>query len=157
MQFVRALIPLLLFSIFVSAATPAADQPQENLSKRELRLGKVVIKVPVASTPQQRAIGLMHRATLGHNEGMLFVFDFPQQVAFWMKNTLVPLSVAYINSTGTILEIYDMEPLNEESVPSTSTAVLYALEMPKGWFEQNGMKPGTVVEGLPEVERYKSL
>ena len=98
----------------------------------------------------------MHRATLGPNEGMLFIFDFPQQVAFWMKNTPVPLSVAYIDSTGTIMEIYDMQPLSEALFPSTSPAVLYALEMRQGWFGQNGIKPGTVVEGLSRDARTES-
>ncbi len=143
-------ILLFLFSTFVTSAVPSS---QRNLPEWELRLGKFVIKVPVASTPQQRAIGLMHRAILGPNEGMLFVFDFPQRVAFWMKNTLIPLSVAYIDPTGSIMEIYDMQPLNEELIPSTSPAVLYALEMRKGWFEQNGIKPGTVVEGLSAIQR----
>jgi uncharacterized protein len=146
---------LLLCGGSLSAETFA--ETQADLPKLKLKSGGKVFEVPMAITPDQRAIGLMNRSSLGEDEGMLFVFESPQPVAFWMKNTLIPLSIAYISSTGTVLEIYDLKPLSEEPVPSFSKSVLYALEMSKGWFERNGIQPGANIEGLPLIERKADL
>lgn len=144
-------ILLLTLLLLLGKGTLVAESlPQTNLPQWKLALGKMTIEVPVATTPEQRAIGLMYRTSLGPNEGMLFVFEAPQQVAFWMKNTPVPLSVAYLNSSGRILEIYDLTPLNENLVPSVFSSILYALEMPKGWFTGNGIQPGMKINGLPQ-------
>ena len=98
----------------------------------------------VADSADERATGLMNRKTLPENHGMLFVFDTDSQVSFWMKNTLIPLSIAFISSDGTIRQIEDMEP---ESLASTVSDrhVRYALEMNQGWFEENGVGPGDVL------------
>jgi uncharacterized membrane protein (UPF0127 family) len=80
---------------------------------------------------------------------MVFVFPQPRPVTFWMKDTPIPLSIAYISSSGRILELHDMKPFDETSVPSTSQAVVYALEVAKGWFDRHGVLPGDTISGLP--------
>jgi uncharacterized membrane protein (UPF0127 family) len=88
---------------------------------------------------------MMFRTNMAEMEGMLFVFPQPQQVAFYMKNTLLPLSCAYIDSEGTILETFEMQPLNETAIPSKSTQVQYVLEMNKGWFDRHNIRPGVAI------------
>ena len=99
----------------------------------------------IAISPSQREQGLMYRRELKDGEGMLFVFQNDQVLSFWMKNTLVPLSVAYILYDGRILEIYDMQPGNLDPVRS-SRSVRYALEVPQGWFARAGLGAGDKVE-----------
>jgi len=104
----------------------------------------VEITVEIAKTDQERAQGLMHRKKLPDGEGMIFIFERDEHLSFWMKNTLIPLSIAFIASDGRITEIKDMQPLDLTSVTS-SRSVRYALETPQGWFSRAGVKPGDVV------------
>jgi len=106
--------------------------------------GSVSLVAELAVTEEQRAAGLMHRTSLPDGEGMLFVFDRDQRLSFWMKNTLVPLSIAFITSDGRITEIRDMRPLDLTPVVSTRS-VRYALEVPQGWFDRAGVRLGDVV------------
>ncbi len=118
------------------------------LERIPLSLGNTAIDVEVADSPETRAKGLMGRKSLPDNQGMLFVFSRDQRLSFWMKNTEIPLSVAYISSDGTIREIHDLEPHNE--IPVTSMRSLrYALEMNQGAFSAAGVSPGDKVGGLP--------
>jgi uncharacterized membrane protein (UPF0127 family) len=105
----------------------------------------VEITVEIARTDQERAQGLMHRKKLPDGEGMIFVFERDEQLSFWMKNTVIPLSIAFIASDGRITEIKDMQPLDLTSVTS-SRSVRYALETPQGWFNRAGVKPGDTVK-----------
>ncbi|HET9651314.1 MAG TPA: DUF192 domain-containing protein [Usitatibacter sp.] len=107
------------------------------------------LKVEVASSEPQRMQGLMYRRKLGHNEGMLFIFDEPAYHAMWMKNTLIPLSVAFIDAKGEILNILDMEPQTLDTHMAAGPAT-YAIETNKGWFAENQVKPGDKVTGLPK-------
>ena len=107
----------------------------------ELSISGRRLVVEVADTPQTRSRGLMHRETLGADRGMLFVFDREAPQTFWMRNTRLPLSIAYIDSRLIIREIYDMEPLSLEPIPSRLPA-LYALEVNRGAFEQLGIRVG---------------
>jgi len=107
--------------------------------------GLVPIITEIASTPAQREQGLMYRKKINDGEAMLFVFERDEMLAFWMKNTLVPLSIAYISHDGRILEIYDMEPGNLNPVRS-SRSVRYALEVPQGWFGRAGIGIGDKLE-----------
>jgi uncharacterized membrane protein (UPF0127 family) len=107
---------------------------------------KVEITVEIARTIEERNKGLMHRKKLPDGKGMLFVFQRDEQHSFWMKNTLIPLSIAFISSDGRIIEIRDMQPHDTNSVRS-SRSVRYALEVPQGWFNRAGVKPGDVVSG----------
>ena len=92
---------------------------------------------------------LMFRDRLAPNAGMLFVMPKPERASFWMKNTTLPLSVAYINPAGVIVEIHDLEPLDEKPVPSAFPNIAYALEMEQGWFSANGILAGDRIQGLP--------
>jgi len=105
----------------------------------------VEITVEIARTQDERAQGLMRRKKLPDGEGMIFIFERDEQLSFWMKNTVIPLSIAFIASDGRIVEIKDMQPLDLNSV-SSSRSVRYALETPQGWFNRAGVKPGDVAE-----------
>ena len=102
------------------------------------------VKAEIARTDEERNRGLMHRKNLPDGEGMLFVYEYDTVMSFWMKNTYIPLSIAYITSDGRITEIKDMYPHDENSVMS-SRSVRYALEVPQGWFGRVGVKPGDVI------------
>ena len=104
----------------------------------------VEITAEIAVTDDERAQGLMYRKELPDGDGMLFVFDRDQQWSFWMKNTLIPLSIAFIASDGRITEIRDMQPQDLSSVKS-NRSVRYALEVPQGWFGRAGVRTGDVV------------
>ncbi|WP_245549238.1 DUF192 domain-containing protein [Noviherbaspirillum massiliense] len=116
-----------------------------------LNAGMHVIKAEVAVTPAQRQQGLMFREKMGPNEGMLFLFDAPAGVCMWMKNTLIPLSVAFIEETGKIVNIEDMKPQTTDS-HCAKKPIRYALEMNSGWFQQKNIKPGSVIGGLPQAK-----
>lgn len=112
-----------------------------------LGAGMYKIQAEVADTEQSRETGLMFRKSLAPYAGMLFVFDNAQPYCFWMKNTLVPLSVAFVSETGEIVNIEDMKPLSEASHCATKP-VIYALEMNQGWFRSKGIRAGQKLEGL---------
>lgn len=109
---------------------------------------QVPVTVEVADTDQSRAQGLMFREHVADGTGMLFVFDHDQVLTFWMKDTLVPLSIAYISSDGKIIDILDMEAQSLKPVVS-SRSVRYALEVPQGYFARVGIREGDRVIGLP--------
>jgi len=102
------------------------------------------VKAEIASTNEERSQGLMFRDKLADGEGMLFIFERDQVLSFWMKNTHIPLSIAYIASDGRIIDIKDMHPLDLSSV-SSSRSVRYAIEVPQGWFLRMGIKIGDIV------------
>ena len=118
---------------------------EEKFEKRELviesRGGRITVMAEIASSPGQREQGLMYRKELKDGNGMIFVFERDEIMSFWMKNTLVPLSIAYIAYDGRILEIHDMQPGDLNPVRSSRSA-RYALEVPQGWFDRVGIVPG---------------
>jgi uncharacterized membrane protein (UPF0127 family) len=113
----------------------------EKFEKRELAIEGVSITVEIARTPAQQRQGYMHRREVRDGEGMIFINEIDMVLSFWMKNTLVPLSIAFIASDGRIMEIYDLEPGNLNPVQS-GRSVRYALEVPQGWFSRAGIGPG---------------
>jgi uncharacterized membrane protein (UPF0127 family) len=132
-----------------SACAGGGAEPQARLETMELTIsraggGGTPVKAEIARTDEQRERGLMWRQSLEDGEGMLFVFDRDRILSFWMKNTLLPLSIAYIAYDGRILEIHDMEPQNLKAVRSTRS-VRYALEVPRGWFTRTGIKAGDIL------------
>lgn len=133
-------------------AQPADGKPQA-LPVTRIRVGSHPVDAEVAATPPERQTGLMYRFNLPADRGMLFVFPEPQPLSFWMRNTYVPLSIAFIDAQGRILNIEDMAPRDETGVPSRGLA-LYALEMRKGWFAERGIQPGTRVTGLPGASKH---
>lgn len=131
-------------------ASPRANE----LPTVELKIKGHAIRAEVAATDETRTTGLMNRFSLRPDSGMLFVFSDPQPLSFWMKNTYVPLSIAFIGADGRILNIEDMAPLTESTHPSRGLAV-YALEMKKGWFASHDIGPGDRVEGLDKAPPAK--
>jgi hypothetical protein len=134
-------------SLLLLAATAALAQP---LPVAELRAGMHLIRAEVAADFSTRGRGLMHRKGLAPNAGMLFIFDGPSQQCMWMKNTYIPLSVAFLDQEGTIINIADMQPHSEQTHCSARPA-LYALEMTRGWFAERGIKPGVKLGGLDKL------
>ena len=115
--------------------------PSKDLTIVKAAGGEARLRAEIADSDESRARGLMFRKKLSDGEGMLFVFDRDQMMSFWMKNTLIPLSIAYIASDGRILELHDMEPGNLNPVRSSRSA-RYALEVPAGWFDRAGVTLG---------------
>lgn len=133
--------------LFASHAI-AQDSAQPRLPTIELTAGMHVIQAEVAHTHDQQSIGLMHRQKMGSNEGMLFVYEAPQIRCYWMRNTLIPLTIAFIGDDGTIISLRDMQPRSERTHCS-SKPVRYALEMNQSWFKARGLKPGFKLRGIP--------
>jgi len=148
---IRSSTILLLLSLVI-LPLPVRAQAQPKQPTLQLKIGKETVRAEVVTTPTTMQRGLMFREELGTNEGMLFVYNGPQQVSFWMRNTSLPLSVAYIDSQGIIVEIHSLEPLNEVPVESKSDQIHFALEMNRDWFDSRGFKPGTKIEGLPRTK-----
>jgi uncharacterized membrane protein (UPF0127 family) len=145
---------LILLCFLAPAACRAREGGNPRLVAVELTIdgpGKapVSLRAELARTAEERERGLMFRETLAGGEGMLFIFDRDQILSFWMKNTLLPLSVAYIASDGRILEIHDMRPGDLRPVQGRRSA-RYALEVPQGWFAETGVSPGDRVT-LPDL------
>lgn len=115
---------------------------------QEITINNKTINVEIADTPETSALGLMYRENLAPDSGMLFVFNQASYHCFWMKNTLIPLSIAFISSEGIITDILDMAPLDLTS-HCPSHPALYALEMNQGWFAQQQIKVGDRVTGIP--------
>jgi uncharacterized membrane protein (UPF0127 family) len=134
-------IALLLLLVAAQGAAGA------DLVTRTLTINGHSVTAEVAATTEQRATGLMHRFSLQPDHGMLFVFEKPELLGFWMKNTFIPLSIAFIAEDGRIVNIDDMTPQTETTHRSRGPA-LFALEMRKGWFVERGVKAGDKVEGL---------
>ena len=141
----------LIFSIAALLTLPspfAAAQQPTKFPVATLTAGMHVIRAEVASTDAERQQGLMHRGKMGPNEGMVFLFHAPASVCMWMKNTLIPLSVAFIDEQGKIINIEDMQPQTTTS-HCAKKPVHYALEMNLGWFRQKNIKAGETIEKLP--------
>jgi uncharacterized protein len=134
-------------ALLFSAAVHAQDAPQK-LESIQLSAGMHLIQAELARTPDQRSIGLMFRKTMATNEGMLFAFDTPGQQCFWMKNTLLPLSAAFVADDGSIVNIEDMKPQTLDSHCSAKP-VRFVLEMNQGWFAKRGLKAGSKLQGAP--------
>ena len=136
----------------LAAYAAAQDAPQLNLPVVQLQAGMHNIRAQVAASATERATGLMHRKEMPQHEGMLFVYEVPTVQCFWMKNTLLPLSIAFIADDGTVVNIRDMKPQALDSHCSEKP-VRYALEMNQGWFAKRGIKPGFKLAGAPFVAR----
>ena len=135
-------------AVAVAQPLPAAIKRPDQFPRTKLTIGMYVIDAAVAANQADREQGLMYRKSLAPNEGMLFVFDENAGHCFWMKNTLIPLSIAFIRADGTITDLDEMQPETENNHCPTHNGV-YALEMNKGWFRSKGIKPGMQIKGLP--------
>ncbi|HSU55045.1 MAG TPA: DUF192 domain-containing protein [Candidatus Dormibacteraeota bacterium] len=137
-----------------AAAAPAPAAPaypqlptkaQAKLPTTKLWLGAEEMVAELALDDTSRMTGMMFRTNMPENEGMLFVFPLPHRTSFWMKNTKIPLSAAYINPDGVILEIHALEPENTNSVEAASDQIQYVLETKQGWFQRHNVNTGAVV------------
>lgn len=137
---------LLVFAGPALAQSQAEGQPQTNLPRMQLSAGMHLIDAQVAQTPEQRAIGLMHRREMPVTEGMLFVFEQPATQCFWMKNTLLPLTAAFVADDGRVVNLADMKPQTTDSHCSAEP-VRFVLEMNQGWFAKRGLTEGSRLSG----------
>jgi uncharacterized membrane protein (UPF0127 family) len=145
----RFLAACLAFELI--SAAPAHGQAGQ-LPKVELSIEMRQIHAELADTVPARMQGLMYRTSLAPNSGMLFVYERPSMECMWMKNTLVPLSVAFFDQAGRLINIERMQPQTEDS-HCTARPASYALEMEQGWFARNGIRPGAVLLGLDRLKR----
>lgn len=139
---------LLGLGVLASGALGAQQAPRF----LDLAIGMYRIRAEVAATEHERQVGLMNRSHLPAQAGMLFVFEKSAQHCFWMKNTLLPLSIAFLDSTGKIVDLADMKPQSEES-HCPNRPIRYALEMNQGWFRSHGATVGAVVNGIPSLRK----
>jgi len=123
----------------------------ESSGEAVLRFGEHELTVEIVATPKSRAQGLMHRQSMPDDHGMLFVYPDEAVRGFWMKNTHLPLSIAFADRRGKIVTIADMEPFDKTKTSSFVPAK-YAVEVNQGWFEARGIEHGLVIEGIPEVD-----
>ena len=141
-----------LKSLLAATTVAFVTAASAGLPTVQLNAGMHLIHAEVAADIGTRMEGLMHRKSLAQGAGMLFIFDDASVQCMWMKNTFIPLSVAFLDDSGTILNIADMQPQTEQSHCSTGPA-RFALEMNQGWFAQRGIKPGTRLGGLEKLRR----
>lgn len=127
--------------------TPPTHLPtaQPRLPVMKLQVGNQVVTAELARKPVELATGMMFRKEMREDDGMLFALPFPQQASFYMRNTLVPLTIAYVDPAGRILELHDLNPLDETPVYSRAANIFYVLEMNQGWFARHGVVPGTTI------------
>ena len=140
--------PLIFLAVTLCAVGAAAQEPQMDLPRVKLSAGMHQIDSQVAMTPEQRSTGLMYRKEMPQHEGMLFVFEQPSMQCFWMKNTLLPLTAAFVADDGTIVNLADMKPQTTDSHCSAKP-VRYVLEMNQGWFAKKNIKAGFKLAGPP--------
>lgn len=140
----------LFFAMALAMSAPAwaQGQAQLNLPRTLMSVGVHQIDAQVARTPQEHAIGLMFRKEMPPNEGMLFVFKEPSKQCFWMKNTLLGLTAAFVADDGTVVNLEDMQANTTDSHCS-SQPVRYVLEVNQGWFAKKGIKAGAKLSGAP--------
>ncbi len=134
-------IALIILS-FVQLQSIVAKERTCRIALQNVKGKTVYLNIEIADNEFRRRKGLMFRKSLPANEGMLFVFEYDQKLSFWMKNTYIPLSVAFIDASGIIRELYDMVPLNEHIIYSSKHSVRYALEVNKGWFAKHHIAQG---------------
>lgn len=141
-----AMVRVLAFAFVL--AVPLSPWADAALRTRQVKIGNHALKVEVADNDATRARGLMFREKMARNDGMLFIFEEPAYQSMWMKNTLIPLSVAFLDKDGVILNIRDMQPHTLDTHTSAGPA-LYAIETNQGWFAERGIREGAKVTGLP--------
>lgn len=133
-------------SVLAAEASHLPKQAQPKLATLKLWLGPHELNAEVARTERERSAGMMFRTNIAENEAMLFVFPYASRVSFWMKNVPIPLSCAYLDREGVILEVHDLKPHDETPVPSRSREVQFVVETAEGWFERNQVSAGVLVQ-----------
>ena len=139
-------VSLALSLIAICAPASTQELPQMDLPRTKLSAGVYQITAQVAQTPSERSTGLMFRKEMPQSEGMLFIFEQPSMQCFWMKNTLMPLTAAFVADNGEIVNLIDMKP-HSEAPHCSSKPVRYVLEMHQGWFAKKSIKAGARLSG----------
>jgi len=159
----RRFLPLFAATLLVLLTACGNDDVRQSAPKTvddrfAIKLGEHTVRLQIALLPAETQQGLMYRKEMGADEGMLFVFDRPQQMSFWMRNTLLPLDIGYIDAEGVLREIYPMYPHDERPVASRGR-MQFALEMNQGWYRQAGVKPGARLDlaAVSEAIRARGL
>ncbi len=142
-----------------------SDAPHEQTAPKTVAdffvipVGGKPVKMQLAVKPREMEHGLMERRDLKPDEGMLFIYERPQQMSFWMRNTPTPLDIGFFSADGVLKEIYQMYPYDETPVPSRSTELKFALEMNQAWFAANEVKPGAKIDlkALAEALRARGI
>lgn len=160
-MFSRRLLPLLAVFALLSAcggsdAAKTAAAPKTVEDRFAIKIGDRTVQMQIAALPAEQQKGLMFRTTMGEDEGMLFVFTTGQQQGFWMRNTILPLDIGYIEPSGELREVYPMYPHDERPVTSRSRNIQFCLEMNQGWFARNGVKPGATLDLKAVAEALKA-
>ena len=137
---------ILSCALILALVSCSDEPPRLRLEKARLRAKGKTIIAELARKPEEQARGLMYRRSLGGSEGMLFVYNSPVMVSFWMKNTRIPLSIAFMDGSGRIIHIEQMQPYDPVTRHPSPQPFQYALEMNQGWFERNGVGVGDIVE-----------
>ncbi|WP_414662305.1 DUF192 domain-containing protein [Horticoccus sp. 23ND18S-11] len=149
---VLAVVPLLTLGACAkekSGTTPAAVTIAAAKTVADffpIQVGERTVRMQLAVRPDEMQRGLMERRDLARDDGMIFIYEKPQQMSFWMRNTPTPLDIGFYNSEGVLEEVYPMHPFDETSVSSRSDRLRFALEMNQGWFQANGIKPGSKLD-----------
>ena len=141
------LCAVLLLAFACSGRGDAGDE----LATAKIIVGNSQLEVELAATPATRSRGLMYRQSLPEERGMLFVFPQEQMLTFWMRNTTLPLSIAFADAAGRIVTISDLDPLSEALVSSGAPA-RFALEVNRGWFLRHGVSPGDSLLSIPQLD-----
>jgi len=128
------------------AATVTTSAPKSIVDFFAIKVGDKTVRMQLAVRPAEMQRGLMERRDLGRDDGMIFVYDKPQQMTFWMRNTPTPLDIGFFASDGNLDEVHALHPFDETSVASRSTELRFALEMNQGWYRANGVKPGAKLD-----------
>jgi uncharacterized protein len=150
-----------LFSFFALSACDRSVAPAEKSGKTlaehfDIKIGQSTASLQIAVLPIEQQHGLMHRRDLKPNEGMVFVYRYPQQMSFWMRNTPTPLDIGFFNSEGVLLEVHPLLPFDETPVKSRSEELKYAVELPQGWYAKNEVRPGARLDTKALAEAIKA-
>ncbi len=146
----KNIVALVLCLLSAAPNVSSAQNAQLDLPRAKITAGMNLIDVQLATSPEQRSTGLMFRGSMPTSEGMLFVFEESAQQCFWMKNTSMPLTAAFVAENGVIVNLVDMKP--QTTIPHCSAQpVRFVLEMNQGWFDRRGIKAGFKLRGRPFV------
>jgi uncharacterized membrane protein (UPF0127 family) len=148
MTYIKTRTRLATLFLVACAGVAAAQGVAQDLPTITLQAGMYNIRAAVAQTPEQRQTGLMFRREMAQHEGMLFEFEEPTRQCFWMKNTLLPLAIAFLADDGTVVNVDEMKPQTLDSHCS-ARPVRFVLEMNQGWFTRRGIKAGSKIGGAP--------
>lgn len=159
-RFLSVLATVTLALLTACAKEPPAPVVPKSIEDRfAIKVGPRTVQMQVALHPAEQQTGLMFRQAMGAEEGMVFVFDQPQQMSFWMRNTPLPLDIGYFDTEGVLKEVYPLYPHDERSVASRARNLQFALEMNQGWYRSAGVKPGDRLDlkALADAIRARGL